>query len=383
MRTCFDRLVADLRDAGRWIVLIFVAVVMVSSLTTYMALFAVAGLENGTLLGSFAGREASAIRVLDPEEAIVHAPDDSGTGFETPALQALLAAVENDQRISIVIPLSMLISDRLVSTDGVAPDARVVIQRSSEVRPSEGMLWGDLGPGGRPVVDDSHVATVALQQASGDVPFGRVVSGSGLTVDLADRPLILLSVSQAREVGFSGLERSSELLAGVTCHCAAADLSSVADAMTRAARQSGDRVVYYAVSRDGLVGGIQRAAGLSDLLDALQGVCAVLALALIGAMAGRLLWRRRSRVFAVEVICGARERAIQVRYHSLVAMCFAVPLVLGVELTNGLVSGSVWPPPLSSGSVLAVVAAACLGHTAIAGPNTWRIHKLCRYPTEG
>ncbi|MCR6705291.1 MAG: hypothetical protein NVV66_11540 [Cellulomonas sp.] len=383
MKTQLERFGRDLSDVGGWVAAVAAAMACVAAATTYMAVFAVVGLRDGTL-STRPQESVSFLRVLDPSEQLVQEAQ-SAPLLDDPSIAVLVDAMSTDARMYLTLPVSAFVSDAMARTDGTVPDAIVVAGSDPAFLPSvpdagTGLLWGRLGSGGAPLVDDTHLAALTLQTMGTSNLGGTFIAGDGRRVALDAAPLVAVSIPQLRSLGLSSYQRPSDLVASVTCSCAESELSPVASAMTAA---SGGTAVFYALGYEGLVGPSQRQSSVSEVLDALQGVAATLGLVCLAAMTGLILWRRRSGSYRVEIICGAGELGLQVRLQALVAMSITVPCLVGFGAAHQMIATTAWPPPLPARGIGLVIAVVVALHVAVAYPLVRSMHELFRHPLEG
>lgn len=382
----------DLRHVRGWVLTMFFAALVVSTVATYMLVFAVADGRNGILTTRPPRQPASFLRVIDPRDSIVRVIESEreleASILDAPGLRILTDRMHDDDRMFMVLPLNALIYDfrtnRQVDTD---PQAIVgAAPRFLPQAPARGTmtLWGSLEDGAAPVpgVNDHSVAGYPVQQVSSRRLSATYVSGGGLVRNTADTPTVAMDVTTARDLGVTSPPGVPELLSSFTCYCDVVDLDAVAEEMSQAESRAGTGRTYYAVDRAGLVGPVQRSQALSGALGAGQAITTLLSIGWLAIVLARLYWSRRAPTYLVERLCGSGELALQMRAQVLLAASLTVPAIAGYEVVDALLSGSTAPPPLPPGTRVAAFAVIGMLHAAAGLPTVFRVHRLCRFETD-
>lgn len=384
------RLLADLRQVGGWVITMFLAVLVVSIVATYMLVFAVDHGRGGVLTTGSPQEPLSFLQVIDPNDSIVTVVETleelEVSVLDEPGLRVLTNHMRGDDRMFISIYLDAFTSEfgtnRQLDTNPQAILGAAPPFLPQAPPPGAVMLWGSLEDGSKPVPDISDRSLLGhpVQQLSNERLEVTYVAGSGRVRQADEAPTVAFDVATARKLGAT--PSLTDMVHNFTCYCDVADLAEVAEKMSDAEFRAGTGRVFYAIDYAGLIGPVQRSQALGEALSAGQGIGTLLSIGCVAVMLGWLFWSRRGPTYLVERLCGSGEVAIQLRAQLLLAASFTVPAVAGYELVNGLLQGSVSPPPLPSGTRVTALAVIGLLHAAAGLPTLFRIHRLCRFEVD-
>lgn len=384
MRTHAERFWIDFQALRTGITRVAVVTFVVAVISSYMAAFGFEQVRQGTLSTSPPREPLSFLRVMDPDESLVH--EYTGTPVsEDPAIERLLSRMAKDERLFLVLPLDMVVDS--VRSEASVPQAAVVIGIAPAFLPrvsedSGALLWGDLGTDGSPIVDNLTLGGLPMRQIDSSPLQARFVSGDGRIRDTGDMPLVTLTPHAAQGLGLSGFLRLSEVAGGVTCYCSSSELSQTARLMNEAAASVGSDQVYYATGYDALIGPVQRSYALSEMLVTMQMIGTLLGVWCLAIVAARTMWRRRAGAYRVEIACGASERGLHVRQQALVALGFYLPVVLGYEVVDAFIRTADAPQPIPAEWRVGVYGALLLLHAIVTVPTALRIHRIYKSPWE-
>lgn len=382
----------DVRHVGGWALIMFVAVLVMSTITTYMLAFSVAEGRRGSLTTRAPREPVSFLRVIDPQDSIVRVIESreelEASVLDEPGLRVLTDRMHDDDRMFMVLPLNALISelgtDRQVDTNPQAIIGAAPWFLPREPAQDTMMLWGSLQGGATPVpgVSDRSVVGHPVRQVSSRRLSATYVSGDGYVRHAADAPTVAMDVAVARDLGVTPPPGVPEVVSSFTCYCDVADLDVLAGRMSRAEAHAGTGRTYYAVDRAGLIGPVQWSWALSEALTAGQAVVTLLSIGWLTVVLAQLYWSRRAPTYLVERLSGSSELAIQMRAQVLLAASLTVPAIAGYEVVNVLLAGSMAPPALPPGTRAAAYGVIVMLHAAAGLPTVFRTRRLCRFETD-
>lgn len=385
------RLLADVRQVGGWVITLFVAVLVVSTLAAYMLVFAVADGRSGVLATGSPQDPVSLLRVIDPNDSIVTVVETveelDESVLDEPGLRILTDQMRRDDRMFMVMSLNAFTSDageeRQVDTNPQAIVGASPPFLPDAPPPGAMMLWGSLvGSTPVPDVSDRSIVGHPVLQVSTERLAATYMAGSGLFEDTRDAPTVAFDVATARALGVTSPPGVADVVRSFTCYCDVTDLAKVAEEMSDAELRAGTGRVFYAIDHAGAIGPVQRSRALSETLGAGHAIATLLSIGWLTAMLARLFWSRRAPTYLVERLCGSSETAIQIRAQVLLAASLALPAVAGYELVNALVTGAASPPPLPPETRIAALAVIGLLYSAAGLPTISRIHRLCKFDVD-
>jgi len=378
------RFYADMRGVRLWLLTVVVSTFAISGVTTYMVSFGLDGLYRGTLSPAPPREPLSFLRALDPDSDIladVESIDDLQDQLKTPGMALLLKQMTTDDRLFMVMPLSVVTSDPRIfpeptPTGEVVVGTRPPFLRDAPEVSNRGLLWGELPA--VPGIDDRSVGPLEVRRLDQEPPPRSYVAGNGFRSETGREALLSLTPEQAVGLGSYLPYSPAELMQYVTCYCDVDELAALAADMSEAELEAGSNRVFYAIGYDGLIGPSERSLSVTATLLAVFPAATGLSVVVFAAMATLLLWRRREPDYAVERLCGAGEVALQIRQQVLVLLAITAPAVAAFCVVDVLIQGSEPPPPWPPlGGPLAPLLALAL-HALVGVGVARRVHVLCR-----
>ncbi len=383
------RFAKDLRHTRGWVFWIGAASLLITILTTYMAVFGAAQGWSGTLSAEPPQEPLSFLRVVDPRESIVTVAESVGnidrSVLDEPGLVVLFQHLRDDARMFLTMPL-VAFTDRWGMEVAESSDALAVVGTAPPFVPRvntsrDVLLWGSIASdyADVPQVDDEEIFGHIVQKVESTPLDAEYITGSGFRATTRNAALVVMSTAAARDIGIRSPYSVIDVVDGIVCYCEREELVRLAERMSEAEALAGTGRSYFAVGYDRVVGPVHRSSALVESLSAGLAIGVFLSVWCLAVMAAQVFWQRRSHVYRVESMCGATETTVHLRAQMLIALSLSLPALAGFALVSAALRESLWPPPLPPASRLIAVAVVAALHMMAGGINAWRVHRLYRF----